>query len=301
MNKSIVLGAGAIGTEIFNQLKQQGKHVLLASKSYRALDDYIQIDALNQTDLTQKTKDISILYLCVGLPYNKKVWRKQWPIMIDNVIIAAQKNKFKIVFFDNVYMYGKLNNPVTEDHPNLPISHKGITRKIIVDKFFNANNIDYLIARSPDFFGPNAKNSILYTAFLENILNQKNPMFIGNINKKHSYAYTKDLAKAIILLSDKNKAYHQIWHLPSHQTDSINDILSIINDVLNTQYKIKTMPMFLNRILSIFVPILKEVKEMRYQFDDDYIIDDHKFMNLFPSFKKTELHQAIEDTINNLK
>jgi len=301
MNKHIVLGAGAIGNEVFNALKEQGKDVLLASKSARKMNGYIQIDALDLMDVEEKTKDISILYLCIGLPYNKKTWRKQFPVIIDNVIHAAVKNKFKFVFFDNVYMYGYMNNPVLENHPNIPISHKGETRKMMIDKILNARDLEFLIARSPDFFGPHAKNSILYTGFIDNVLKQKNFLFIGKLGKKHSYAYTKDLAKAMILLSEHQEMYQQIWHLPSYQTNSIEEIVSLVNQTLNTSYSIKTMGYFLNMTLSFFIPILREVKEMRYQFDYDYVLDDHKFMKAFPTFKKTDLEVALKETIESFK
>ena len=92
-NKHIVLGAGVIGIEVYNLLKENKEDVSLASSSSRTTENYIQLNALNKEDIINKTKAITHLYITIGLPYNKKVWRKQWPIIIDNCLEAIKRTK----------------------------------------------------------------------------------------------------------------------------------------------------------------------------------------------------------------
>lgn len=302
MDKRLIIGSGVIGTTLFNEMVAQEYDVYLASRSLQTKDNQIQLDALDADDVLEKTKGFSIIYICIGLPYKEKVWVTEWPVIMNNIITAAEKNKYKIVFFDNVYMYGKFSNPCTETHEYQPVSNMGKSRKLIAEMLEqNTKDVTYLIARSPDFFGPNAKNSVLYSAFIENILKQKDPFFIGLKSKKHSYGYTEDLVRSMLLLSNETDTYNQVWHLPSHQTNSIDDVLNLINTELHQNYQIKLMSKRSVTLLSLFIPMLKEVGKMRYQFDNDYVLDFSKFQAKFPDFKLTPLDIAIKNTINSFK
>ena len=77
---------------------------------------------------------------------------------MKNVISACEKNKTKLVFFDNIYMY----NPekidlMTEETEVRPTSKKGKVRaqiaKMILDEI-EAGKLKALIARAADFYGP---------------------------------------------------------------------------------------------------------------------------------------------------
>lgn len=296
--KHLVLGPGIIGEEVFQYLKQNDFNCLFAGRSEKQQEDYLQIDASNKDQLVEKTVGISHLYVTIGVAYNRKKWRKEWPVITSNIIAAAKLNQFRIIFFDNVYAYGLFENPATESHPLNPNSHKGETRKMVDEMLLDAmDDVDIMIVKSPDFFGPLATSSVFYISFLENMLKGKKPMFIGSPNKQHSYSYTKDLAQAMVTLALAEDAYHQVWHLPCYQTAGIHEVLEISNKVLKTDFEMGYMSPFAVTLLSIFIPILKEVGEMRYQFDHDYVLDDSKFMERFPDFKKTDFKQAIKETI----
>ena len=302
MEKHFIIGPGVIGQEIFSVLQSMNKEVYLCGRSDRNVKNYIQLDALNKSQVIEKTKSVTHVYITIGLPYNKKLWRNQWPIIVDNIIGASLSNAFKIIFFDNVYAYGRLQNPVTEQHDLLPISQKGLTRKIIDEKLIDTmNHQKIMIVRSPDFFGPGASNSVCYIGFLESMLKGKQPSFIGSMGKKHSYAYTKDLARAIVKLALEEDTYNQTWHLPCYQTNSITEILDRYNHEFLGQFTLKVISKKTHRILSVFVPILKELYEMRYQFDNDYILDFTKFSLRFPYFELTNINDAIKETVNYFK
>jgi nucleoside-diphosphate-sugar epimerase len=302
MEKHFIIGPGVIGQEVFSVLQSMNKEVYLSGRSDRNIKNYIQLDALNKSQVIEKTKGMTHVYITIGLPYNKKLWRNQWPIIVDNIIEASLTNAFKIIFFDNVYAYGRLHNPVTEQHDLSPISQKGLTRKIIDEKLIQVMKTqDVMIVRSPDFFGPKANNSVCYIGFLENMIKGKDPSFIGSANKKHSYGYTIDLARATVELSLQEDTYGQTWHLPCYQIDSIEEVVLAYNKSLSTRFKLKTMSIKAHKVLSIFIPILKELLEMRYQFDEDYILDFSKFKSRFPDFILTPFQKAIESTVSYFK
>lgn len=188
---------------------------------------------------------------------------------------------------------------VKENHLLQPSSNKGKVRHQLYRQLKHAmEDTSILIVRSPDFFGPRAaNNSVLYVQFLENILKGENPNFIGSLGKTHSYAFVPDLARAIRLLALDNRAYQQVWHLPAFATNSITEIADEYNSQLGTQFSVRALPKTVHRIISWFNPMMKEMYETRYQFDEDYAYNWDKFKQHYPTFEQTNFKEAIQQTI----
>jgi len=300
-------GSGAIGQAVINELQKRALSVKTVERSKNVENvETIKADLLNPDETKKVISGATYVYLCVGLQYNSKIWTKQWPILVKNVINACTLAKAKLVFLDNVYMYGKspLSIPFNEEENQNPQSKKGKARKIIADMILDAhksNKIKAVIGRSADFYGPNAKNSSLYINFLEKILKNKNPGWLGKPNREHTYSFTTDNGKALVKLALDDSTYGEVWHLPVGKKITIDQILAIINIELNSSYKISFMPRFLLNILSSFVPILKEVKEMLYQFDNTYDMSWDKFRKKFPDFKVTSYENGIKTMIKSFK
>jgi len=51
------------------------------------------------------------------------------------------------------------------------------------------------------------------------------------------------------------------------------------------------------RLLGLFVPILRELHEMMYQFENDYVFDSSKFQQRFPDFAVMPYDAGIANTI----
>jgi len=300
-------GAGAIGQAVITELLKRNLSVkaIERSKKIKGIET-INIDLLDVDKTKEAIVGATHVYLCVGIPYDYKIWETQWPKIVENVISACSLAKAKLIFFDNVYMYGQppLSIPFNEEENQKPQSKKGKVRKIIADKILHAhesNKIEAVIGRSADFYGPNAKNSSLYISFLQRVLENKNPQWLGKPNQKHTYAFTLDDSKALVKLALNNSTYGEVWHLPVGEKITIEELLKIINKKLNSDYKISYMPRFLLILLSFFVPILKEVKEMLYQFDSTYDMSWSKFHRKFPDFKVTSYEAGIKEMIDSFK
>ena len=69
-------------------------------------------------------KGSQIAYLTVGLPYKTAIWQQSWPVIMSNLINACKEHSTKLVFFDNVYLYGRVDGWMTEETPINPCSKK---------------------------------------------------------------------------------------------------------------------------------------------------------------------------------
>jgi nucleoside-diphosphate-sugar epimerase len=202
------------------------------------------------------------------------------------------------VFFDNIYLYdANALGHLTEDSPVNPPSKKGRVRKEIAEMLMDevrAGSLTALIARAPDFYGPDNEKSILIETVYKNIKKGKRPNWFMDANKKHSFIYTPDAAKATALLGNTPDAFNQVWHLPTDKhTLTGNEWIALFNKEMKASKKTRVVPLFMIRLLGIFLPIMREMPEMMYQYDRDYVFDSGKFEKRFP-FKPTSYEEGIK-------
>jgi nucleoside-diphosphate-sugar epimerase len=301
----ILGGAGAIGNAVLEELQARGLNTRAVERSKEALGfKTVKADLLNKSEAIHATRGATHVYLCVGLPYTSKVWTRDWPTIMKHIIDACVEHQAKLIFFDNVYLYGPppLAVPFDEEHPQMPTTKKGKVRKKIADALLQAitnNLIQGVIGRSADFYGPRAINSSLYISFLERMLAGKNPRLLSATNIPHTYAYTKDNARALVMLALDESTYGEVWHLPAGEPITLDDVLRIFNVELNTSYSATVITKLTQNILGVFVPPLKEAQEMLYQFEHPYILSSQKFMNKFPEFKVTTYEDGLKEMVTS--
>lgn len=304
----IVLGgSGAIGNSVLMELKSRNINCKTVERSKEVFGfETTKADLLDLKQIVEATTDATHVYLCVGLQYSSNIWTRDWPKVMENTIKACQKNNAKLIFFDNIYMYGPvpLKNPFNEEHSQYPSTKKGKARKVVTDMMLQAikeNKIQGVIGRSADFYGPNAVNSSIYAVFLENILQGKNPQFLSKTNVKHTFAYTEDNGKALVILALDESTYGQTWHLPVSDPVTLDYILEFFNKKLNKNFKAVYISKFMQNILGLFIKPIKEVGEMLYQFDNEYIMSSQKFMTKFPGFKITSYDVGLTEMIKSFQ
>jgi hypothetical protein len=69
-------------------------------------------DITDQGQTIRAVAGSRIVHLLVGLKYDYKVWVEMLPRVMANSIEACKRAEAKIVFVDNVYMYGKVHAPI---------------------------------------------------------------------------------------------------------------------------------------------------------------------------------------------
>lgn len=302
----VVLGArGVSGLALLDELKVRNLNFrgVVRSNDIPGVT-CMHANLLDKKETENATISASHVYLCAGLQYSTKVWERDWPIVMENVISACEKSNSKLIFLDNIYMYGPipLNVPFDESHPRSPSSKKGKVRKEISEMVIQAhkqNRIKAIVARAADFYGPNVTNCALYPSFIENIINNKNPQSIAKLKVRHTYSYIPDIAKALVILALEDSCYGEVWHLPVSEAITITETTILINKILKTNYEASYLPSFLRKTLSFFIPSLGELNEMMYQFDYDYIMSYDKFKKKFPDFKVTRIEEGLREMLNS--
>jgi nucleoside-diphosphate-sugar epimerase len=220
--KHIILGAGgAIGQTLANELISQRQRVKLVSRSGVGIPgtESMRADLTNAEETESAIAETAIVYLVAGIRYNASVWQQQWPVIMRNTVQACEAKNARLIFFDNVYPYGKVDGIMTESCPINPCSKKGEVRAEIAQYLLaevGKGAISAIIARSADFYGPYAsRTSTPFLLIIERLAKGKKATPLASAKTKHSYTYTVDCGKALFLLANEESAWNQVWHLPT--------------------------------------------------------------------------------------
>jgi len=302
-----ILGAGgAIGTELAKALPQYTDTIRLVSRNPEKVNESdvtYSADLMDSEAVKKAVSGSDICYLTVGLKYDKKVWRRSWPVIMKNVIDACQEHGSKLVFFDNVYLYDPDHlNPMTEETPVNPSSEKGKVRAEIVKMLWDAaeeNRITALVARSADFYGPGFEKplSILIETVFKPLNQGSTANWLGGDSFKHSFTYTPDAGKATALLGNTPEAFGKSWHLPTASNPYTGkEWVEEIAEAMNQKPKYRTVSTLIVRLMGLFMPIMRENVEMMYQYDRDYVFNSDKFEEKF-NMQPTPYEEGIRNVI----
>jgi nucleoside-diphosphate-sugar epimerase len=114
--------------------------------------------------------------------------------------------------------------------------------------------------------------------------------------KKHSLTYTPDAAKATAMLGNAEDTYGQVWHLPTDPAALTGaELAALFAKAMGGPTGVSLFPIWLMKILGLFMPIMREFPEMMYQYDRDYIFDSGKFEKRFP-MRATPYAEGIKNT-----
>jgi nucleoside-diphosphate-sugar epimerase len=284
-----ILGAnGTIATELIPVLQQNGEKIRLVSRNPKPVinTETVAADLLNGEQVMKAVEGSGIVYLLVGLEYNHKVWKRDWPVLIQNVIEACKAAKAKLIFFDNVYPYGIAKSVITEETFFAPVSKKGTIRAGIDTMLLNEmkeGSLDIIIARAADFYGPRVTDkSAPGMLVFRRLKNKQTAQWFVNPDVPRSLTYTPDAAKAVYILSQHEEAFNKTWILPSVMPALTGrQFITIAAKYMQGKDKVQVLPGWLIGAIGLFQPVMKEMHEMLYQDKYGYVLDSSKFEKAF--------------------
>lgn len=297
-----ILGAGgAIGIPLAKELRKYTDRVRLAGRNPIKVnpgDEIFQADLRDKNQTMEAVKGSEVTYLTVGLKYDTRVWQKEWPEVMNNVIAACSESNSKLIFLDNVYMYGRVEGRMTEETPFNPVSRKGEVRAKVASRLIEAykkKEIEAAILRAADFYGPDNRGSVLNMLVLDRMKLGKKANWLVDAHKLHTYTYTPDAAKAMALIGNTPEAYNQTWHAPSDMNAITGEgFIKIAADFLETKPEYMVLKKWQLQLAGIFNRIIKESLEMLYQNEYDYLFDSSKFERRF-KIKPTSYRDGISN------
>jgi len=298
-----ILGAGgAIGNTLVKLLAAKNQPFRLVGRNPKATSGATEIVAADLTNRDQTVRAVassSVVHLLVGLKYDWSVWRDMWPRIMSNTIEACKRAGAKLIFFDNVYMYGKVSGPMTEETPFNPCSKKGEIRAKVATMLINewkSGTLAAMIARSADFYGPDAQNAVPNLLVFQPFAEKRKASWLVNDAVPHSFTYTLDAAQSLVQLAERPNAWNQTWHVPTTPNPLTGkEFVALAAKEFGVVPRHRVLSRPILRIAGWFDPLVAESYEMLYQSDGPYLFDSSKFAREF-GFAGTPYADGIRTT-----
>jgi len=299
----VVFGTGQVGSALAAHLAGLGVAVRAVSRHRPATlaggIDWRAADVTDPEAATDAAKGASVVYQCVNAPYTQ--WPELFPPLQRGVLAAAERTSALLVALENLYGYGPTGGrPMTEDVPLAATTVKGRTRAAMTAELLaaaEAGRVRLAIGRASDFFGPGVtQGSTLGERVFGNALAGRRADFIGNPDLPHTYSYVPDIAAGLATLGTDPRAAGQVWHLPGPRTVTTRALLDLVAGEVGHPVGIRSVPKLAVRALGLVNPMLRELAEMAYEFDQPFILDTSKYESAFGA-AGTPLADAIAATV----
>jgi nucleoside-diphosphate-sugar epimerase len=298
-----ILGAsGQIGIELARALhRNYTTDIRIVSRNpakVNPTDSTLSADLLNAQQTARAVEGSSVVYLTAGLPMDTERWEQQWPVIMRNVIDACKAHDAKLVFFDNTYMYPQTAEPQTEDILFEPRGRKGQVRADIAQELICAQtekDIVALIARAPEFYGPEKTQSITQSTLIEPLKRGKKARVFLRDDTQRTLIYTPDASRALALLGNTPDAFDQTWHLPCDDNRlTYRGMVETIETITQKPCRYSIVKPWQLKLVSVFSKTLRDAQELipRYQVDNVFISD--KFKARFPEFSFTSYQEGLK-------
>ena len=175
--------------------------------------------------------------------------------------------------------------PLNEDSPVAPYSRKGEIRARVNAQLVAAEkrgDVRAVVGRASDFYGPGGVGTYFGDAFWPKALEKGVAQTLMNLETPHTYHYTLDVAAALATLGQApDDVTGRWWMLPAAPAESSRAMIARFSATLGRELRIQPMPRALLALLKLFVPVLREIAEMGYQWDEPFIADDRRFRERF--------------------
>ncbi len=290
MNPNIVIvGYGPVGRATAEILSAAGRPVRVAQRS-RPKDlpaniAFTATDVLDASAVRAAAEGAGQIVVAIGFPYEGKTWRENWPRAMQNILAAAEATGARVVFVDNLYMYGPQTAPLVETMPLTDFGVKPKVRSEITRMWQGAaaaGKVRFAALRGPDFYGPGTGNSHLGDLAFGALAKGQTATFAVSPDQPHEFAYVPDFGRAAVTLLDApDDCFGQAWHVPSAPTRTMREIFAIGAATLGVKAKARSLPRWSLAPMGLFVPALREFREMQFQWDRPYRVDATRFTKRF--------------------
>lgn len=302
---SVIGGNGTFGAVAVRHLAAAGCEVRIVQRHPRLIEGAVATASADVFDLDGLTKAVEgsdVIYLILGLPYDAKVWLEGFPRAVSHAVEAARRVGARLVYFDNVYMYGPVQGVMTEDTPDNPTTQKGLARARAARVLMEAvekGAIRGLIARSADFYG-DYRPFDQVKAIAEKLEKGRKAQLLLRADKVHSLTYIPDAGRAVAVLGQQADAFDAIWHMPTDPNALTGaQLVELIGALLGKEARHTVLPKLLLRMVGLFDGTVRGLLEMSYQFEQDYRVDSSKITQAY-GLTATPMRQGLAEHLRFL-
>lgn len=258
------------------------------------------MDATDSKRLIESAQGAASIHCCAAPPYHR--WASDWPPLATSVCEAAEATGAVLVMLSNLYGYGPVDGPMTEQLPLAATGSKGRVRAAVWEqarKLHEQGRIRAVEVRASDFFGPGVTDGgHLAARVVPRLLRGKPVSTLGDPDAPHSWTYLPDVAGALVEVAVEERAWGRAWHVPTAPALSVREMVDRLAARSGTQpVAVRRLPSAVLGAASLFSPLLRELKELRYQFDRPFIVDSSAYEAAF-AVRATPVDEQVGATVD---
>ena len=306
----LVVGAGVIGSRVARMLAEQGHRVRVVSRrgSGPAGVAHVAADAGDAEAMARLAEGVAVIYNCVNPPYHR--WPADWPPIAASLLGAAERSGAVLVTLSNLYGYGPAArslggggydeaHPMTEGTPLAATGRKGQVRARVWREALaahQAGRVRVAEVRASDFVGPGAQ-SALGERIVGRIRRGQGVSVLGRADRPHTWSFTDDVARTLVVAGTDPRAWGRAWHVPSNEPRSQRAAIGDFAQAAGVgEVGVRTLPPALMRGMGLVWPLMRELRETEYQFRDDFVMDSSAAQATF-GLKPTSWEEIVAVTV----
>ena len=308
MKHYLVLGAtGAIGYAFTQELLKNHCPVTILvrdkAKAKKLFPNHplltiVTGDAHDASLLKKLCDGKDVVFHGINYPYSQ--WVEKMMDVTIKLTEAVERGNATILFPGNIYAFGNVSKPITEQTPYNAHGPKGHLRAEInnyLKKWANKSKNNVIVLRLPDFYGENVTNGLIKPVFGNAVKGKAIQWFI-NAKIPHQMVYTGDVAKLFYRLCQKEGLDNFfVLNYGGEIYESVEELNAIINKQTGNSKKVKVIPKWVLNLLGLFIKDVKEIRENYYQFEGSVFLDDSKLKKMYPEFIPLGKEKAIANTL----
>ncbi|MFV0257870.1 MAG: NAD-dependent epimerase/dehydratase family protein [Acidimicrobiales bacterium] len=307
MSTHLIVGAGAIGRSAARHLSHAGHDVIVASRRGTAVPEAstarpVAADATDVDALCRLATGATAIINAVNPP-QYSTWARDWPPVAAALIEAAARTGAGLVTVSNLYLYGPVDAPMTEETPIAPNGVKGkIRARMWADALaaHQAGRIRATEARASDYFGPGAGSHVSYLnefVIAPAAAGRRAWLPLGGPDIPHSWTYVDDIGALAARLATGDDGWGRPWHVPTSPPRTTRQVAGDAAALAGAREpRLSTVPGPVMAIGRAAVPLLREFRETAHQFEHPYVLDSSAATAAF-DLEPTQWSDALAATI----
>jgi len=278
----VVLGAGPVGRSVAAALATRGVTPAVVTRSGTAVPGALPAvaDISDPAQAAAAVAGAQVVFQCTSPAYHQ--WPAKFPALQASVVDAAAAAGALLVVAENLYGYGPGTGLLTEDRPLTATTRKGAVRARLWQDLaaaHQAGRLRVVAGRASDFYGPGVgAGSVVGDRFFGALLRGKPAEVLGDPDRLHTYTYIADFGEALVALSETGATWGRAWHVPSAPAVTTRSFAAQATDlagvaVPGTGPRLRRLAPWQLRLVGLGVPAVREMPEMMYQFEQDWVVD----------------------------
>jgi len=274
----VIVGKGPVGRTTAEELTARGHEVRVLSRSGGTSTDtaeHRRVDATDPDALTAAARGAAALYNAVNPAYHR--WATDWPPVAAALLSTAERTGAVLVTMSNLYGYGRPTGPMTPESPLAATDVKGRVRaRMWTDALaaHHAGRVRVTEARAADFVGPQVPGDHSHlTRQLPALRAGRRAWVVGDPDAPRGWSYLPDVAATLVVLATDERAWGRAWHVPSAVRTQREALTDLAGAVGAGTPRVSGVPWPVLRAVGLVVPLMREVVDVRHQFDQPFVID----------------------------